>query len=126
MSDLCSVGRCCRALATSAVVSVCVVSIASSDEFPRVSLRDAATPSLRVLCWEERLAPILMTALTAGFALPPLVLAGDAAGNEIQTPLARVMLGGLLTSTFLKPVAVPVLFERRGHIGVAASVERGQ
>lgn len=63
----------------------------------------------------ERLAPILMTALTAGLALVPLVIHGDAAGNEIQSPMAQVILGGLLTSTFLNLVVVPVLYERWGR-----------
>ena len=62
----------------------------------------------------ERLAPVLMTALTAGLALIPLVLAGDEPGNEIQSPMAQVILGGLLTSTFLNLVLVPVLFARWG------------
>jgi len=62
---------------------------------------------------EERMAPILMTALTAGFALVPLVLASGAPGNEIQSPMAQVILGGLLTSTFLNLVVVPVLYLRR-------------
>lgn len=61
---------------------------------------------------EERMAPILMTALTAGFALVPLVLAAGAPGNEIQSPMAQVILGGLLTSTFLDLVVVPVLYLR--------------
>ena len=62
----------------------------------------------------ERLAPILMTALTAGLALIPLVLAGGEPGNEIQSPMAEVILGGLLTSTFLNLVVVPALFARWG------------
>jgi Cu/Ag efflux pump CusA len=62
----------------------------------------------------ERLAPVLMTALTAGLALIPLVLAGDHPGNEIQSPMAEVILGGLITSTFLNLVVVPVLFARWG------------
>ena len=60
----------------------------------------------------ERMAPILMTALTAGLALVPLVLAGGAPGNEIQSPMAQVILGGLLTSTFLNLIVVPVLYWR--------------
>ncbi len=64
---------------------------------------------------EERMAPILMTALTAGFALVPLVLASGAPGNEIQSPMAEVILGGLLTSTFLNLVVVPVLYLRRAE-----------
>ncbi len=62
----------------------------------------------------ERLAPVLMTALTAGLALIPLVLAGGEPGNEIQNPMAQVILGGLLSSTFLNLVLVPVLFARWG------------
>ncbi len=62
---------------------------------------------------QERLAPILMTALTAGFALVPLVLASGAPGNEIQSPMAQVILGGLLTSTFLNLIVVPLLFAGR-------------
>ena len=62
---------------------------------------------------EERMAPILMTALTAGFALVPLLLAAGAPGNEIQSPMAEVILGGLLTSTFLNLVVVPVLYLRK-------------
>ena len=63
---------------------------------------------------EERLAPILMTALTTGLALIPLVLAGDKPGNEIQSPMGLVILGGLLTSTLLNLVLIPVLFARWG------------
>jgi Cu/Ag efflux pump CusA len=62
----------------------------------------------------ERLAPVLMTALCAGLALIPLVLAGDKPGNEIQSPMGQVILGGLLTSTFLNMIVVPVLFARWG------------
>jgi len=64
---------------------------------------------------EERLAPILMTALTAGLALVPLVLAGGESGNEIQSPMAQVILGGLSTSTFLNLIVVPILFMRWGR-----------
>lgn len=64
---------------------------------------------------EERLAPVLMTALTAGLALLPLVIAGHKSGNEIQSPMGQVILGGLLTSTFLNMILVPVLFARWGH-----------
>ena len=73
----------------------------------------------------ERLAPVLMTALTAGLPLVPLVLAGDHPGNEIQSPMAEVILGGLLTSTFLNLVVVPVLFDRWGGParGQAATAE---
>ena len=56
---------------------------------------------------QERLVPILMTALTAALALVPIVLKGDETGNEILAPLSVVILGGLLTSTFLNLVVVP-------------------
>ena len=55
----------------------------------------------------ERLVPILMTALTAALALLPLALEGDQPGNEILSPLSIVILGGLLTSTFLNLVVIP-------------------
>lgn len=57
----------------------------------------------------ERLSPILMTALTAGLALLPLAVAGGRPGNEIQSPLAIVVLGGLLTSTLLNMIVIPAL-----------------
>jgi len=71
----------------------------------------------------ERLAPVLMTALTAGLALIPLVLAGDKPGNEIQSPMAEVILGGLLSSTFLNLVVVPVLFARWGAEAASSPLE---
>jgi copper/silver efflux system protein len=65
----------------------------------------------------ERLNPIFMTALTAGLALLPLALAGGQPGNEIQSPMAVVVLGGLLTSLALNMVVVPVLYMRYGTTG---------
>ena len=58
----------------------------------------------------DRLSPILMTALTAGLALVPLAIAGDLPGNEIQSPMAKVILGGLLSSTLLNVFIVPVVY----------------
>jgi len=59
----------------------------------------------------DRLNPILMTALTAALALIPLVFQGHKAGNEIQSPMAVVVLGGLLTSTLLNIYIVPIVYE---------------
>ncbi len=59
----------------------------------------------------ERLNPILMTALTSALALIPLALRGDLPGNEIQSPMAKVILGGLLTSTFLNAFVIPLVYE---------------
>jgi len=59
----------------------------------------------------DRLNPILMTALTAALALTPLVFQGDKSGNEIQSPMAVVVLGGLLTSTLLNIYVVPAVYE---------------
>ncbi len=63
----------------------------------------------------ERLVPILMTALASGLALIPLALGGDKPGNEIQTPMAIVILFGLLTSMVLNMVIVPALYLRFGR-----------
>lgn len=59
----------------------------------------------------DRLNPILMTALSSALALVPLALKGDLPGNEIQSPMAKVILGGLLTSTFLNAFILPVVYE---------------
>ena len=56
----------------------------------------------------DRLNPILMTALTSALALIPMVLGGDLPGNEIQSPMAKVILGGLFTSTLLNGFIIPV------------------
>jgi Cu/Ag efflux pump CusA len=58
----------------------------------------------------DRLNPILMTALSSALALIPLALRGDLPGNEIQSPMAKVILGGLLTSTFLNIFIIPIVY----------------
>ena len=58
----------------------------------------------------DRLNPILMTALTSALALVPLALGGELPGNEIQSPMAKVLLGGLLTSTMLNGFIIPVVY----------------
>jgi CzcA family heavy metal efflux pump len=59
---------------------------------------------------KDRLSPILMTALTAGLALVPLAIAGDLPGNEIQSPMAIVILGGLFSSTLLNLLVIPIVY----------------
>jgi Cu/Ag efflux pump CusA len=66
----------------------------------------------------DRLNPILMTALTSALALIPLAVGGALPGNEIQSPMAQVILGGLLSSTLLNGFVVPimyVLFKNKSH-----------
>jgi CzcA family heavy metal efflux pump len=58
----------------------------------------------------DRLNPILMTALSSALALIPLAFRGDLPGNEIQSPMAKVILGGLLTSTFLNIFIIPIVY----------------
>ena len=58
----------------------------------------------------SRLNPILMTALTSALALVPLALGGDLPGNEIQSPMAKVILGGLISSTLLNAFIVPIIY----------------
>jgi copper/silver efflux system protein len=67
----------------------------------------------------ERLSPILMTALTAGLALIPLALGGGEPGNELQTPMAIVILGGLLSATALNMLVLPALYWLYGERDVA-------
>lgn len=62
----------------------------------------------------ERIAPIMMTALTTGLALIPLAIAGDIPGHEIEHPMAIVILGGLITSTLLNLLVVPTLYLYHG------------
>jgi CzcA family heavy metal efflux pump len=71
-------------------------------------------PGLILRGARERVAPIMMTALTAGLALAPLVIAGNIPGHEIEHPMAIVILGGLVTSTLVNLLIVPALYLRFG------------
>jgi CzcA family heavy metal efflux pump len=79
-------------------------------EEERVSFRDAIVQGSI-----ERMSPILMTALCAGLALIPLALGGGQPGKEIETPMAIVILGGLISSTALNMVVVPALYLKFGR-----------
>jgi Cu(I)/Ag(I) efflux system membrane protein CusA/SilA len=68
----------------------------------------------------DRLNPILMTALTSALALIPLAVSGGLSGSEIQSPMAQVILGGLVTSTFLNMFVIPIMY---GYIGKRAGKE---
>jgi CzcA family heavy metal efflux pump len=71
-------------------------------------------PALVMRGAKERIAPIMMTALTTGLALVPLAFTGDIPGQEIEFPMAIVILGGLVTSTLLNLLVVPTLYLRFG------------
>jgi CzcA family heavy metal efflux pump len=71
---------------------------------------EAFGPALVLRGAKERIAPIMMTALTTGLALLPLIMAGDIPGQEIEYPMAIVILGGLITSTLLNLLVVPTLY----------------
>lgn len=58
----------------------------------------------------DRLSPILMTSLTSALALIPLAMGGDVSGNEIQSPMAKVILGGLISSTLLNGFIIPIVY----------------
>jgi len=71
-------------------------------------------PELVLRGAQERIAPIMMTALTTGLALVPLIIRGNIPGQEIEYPMAIVILGGLATSTLLNLLVVPTLYLRFG------------
>jgi Cu/Ag efflux pump CusA len=73
----------------------------------------------------ERLVPVTMTALCAGIGLLPLAFAGGTPGKEILTPVAQVILGGLLSSTLLDMIVTPTVFLRYGGDALRALVRDG-
>jgi Cu/Ag efflux pump CusA len=75
---------------------------------------EAFGPALILRGAKERLRPILMTALTTGLAISPLVVLGRIPGHEIEHPMAVVILGGLVTSTLLNLFVMPALYARFG------------
>ena len=78
-------------------------------------------PALVLRGARERIAPIMMTALTTGLALVPLVITGNIPGQEIEYPMAIVILGGLFSSTVLNLLVVPTLYLRFGKAGQDAT-----
>ncbi|MBQ0049775.1 MAG: efflux RND transporter permease subunit [Bacteroidales bacterium] len=89
-------------------------------------LREERGLSLREAIMEgsvSRLNPILMTALTSALALVPLALGGDLPGNEIQSPMAKVILGGLISSTLLNAFIIPIIYEKISHFGQRADAD---
>jgi len=89
------------------------------SNYQRLSLQGISLNETVTRGSSDRLNAILMTALTAALALIPLALRGDLSGNEIQSPMAKVILGGLLTSTILNIYIVPIvysIFNQRGII----------
>jgi len=72
---------------------------------------------------KERLVPVLMTALAAGIGLIPLVLAADQPGKEILHPVAVVIVGGLISSTFLDMAVTPAMFWLLGRKAAATAIE---
>lgn len=74
----------------------------------------------------DRLNPILMTALCSALALIPLALRGSLPGNEIQSPMAKVILGGLLTSTFLNAFIIPIVYELMNRNNIIKTDNKNQ
>lgn len=87
------------------------------SNYQRLSLQGYSLRDIVIHGSADRLNAILMTALTAALALIPLAFRGDLPGNEIQSPMAKVILGGLLTSTLLNLYIIPVVYYLAGQGG---------
>ena len=81
-------------------------------------------PELVIRGARERIAPIMMTALTTALALVPLIVAGNIAGQEIEYPMGVVILGGLISSTLINLFVVPSLYLRFAKPGTRRSARR--
>ena len=80
-------------------------------------------PALATRGAEERLSPILMTALVTSLVLVPIILGGDKSGHEIEHPMAVVILGGLVTSTILNVFLLPAIYLRYGQARVRTELK---
>ena len=82
-------------------------------EYKRLRTEEGATVREAIVNGSlSRLNPIMMTALTSALALVPLALGGELPGNEIQSPMAKVILGGLISSTLLNAFIIPIIYEK--------------
>ena len=87
---------------------ICMLLVSHYNYLPRVEGMNVYNSVIKGSL--DRLNPIIMTALSSALALIPLAIAGDQPGNEIQSPMAKVILGGLLTSTFLNGFIIPIVY----------------
>ena len=88
------------------------------SNYRRLHKKGVAIQEIIIQGSSDRLNAILMTALTAALALIPLAVQGDLPGNEIQSPMAQVILGGLLTSTLLNIFIVPIVYSIMSNRGI--------
>jgi len=88
------------------------------SNYQRLQMKGLPINSIVIRGSTDRLNAILMTALTAALALIPLAVQGDLSGNEIQSPMAKVILGGLLTSTLLNIFIIPLVYSILNNRGI--------
>ena len=93
------------------------------SNYQRLQAQGASLAETVIKGSTDRLNAILMTALTAALALVPLAMQGDLPGNEIQSPMAQVILGGLLTSTLLNIFIVPIVYSILNNRGIIKTRE---